>query len=390
MAPPAHAPRDAPQARSGPKRSGRVLIVLVTAVFVVAGCRSRQAARPVPPPVETREPAVTRIGVVNLDTVAQAHPRRAELDVLNNRINAVEAEIATAPLPPPPPVPDLRPALDAEAKRLRAEFEKELVTMHEERRRQLEAYAASLREQQAAKFEALRNQVNDEGKQAVEEKRVEIQKQLSAAELEIREEYRYPILNLRLRAEVAGLSSEQEARDVLRQIQALQQEREERLQAKSEELAKTFDEFQKAKEAELTARLKAAQETLTAEGQQQLAARERQLETEFKTIAARREQEFKERIETQRRALIRAAEQQLRGRQGTFLRDVSARTQQLRAELTALQEQRARLEDSILAEVKIEVATIAQQEKLDVVLARALTNVGAIDITAKVVQKFKR
>jgi Skp family chaperone for outer membrane proteins len=56
----------------------------------------------------------------------------------------------------------------------------------------------------------------------------------------------------------------------------------------------------------------------------------------------------------------------------------------------ALREKRQRLEDSILAEVKIEVATIAQTRRLDVVLTRYVSNVAGIDITADVVAKLKQ
>ena len=58
--------------------------------------------------------------------------------------------------------------------------------------------------------------------------------------------------------------------------------------------------------------------------------------------------------------------------------------------MVSLQEQRVRLEDGILAEVKIEIAAIAQDRKLDVVLTRFVTNVAGIDITSDVVQKLKR
>lgn len=367
----------------------RILVLVLAGALLAAGCRGRQAA-PAQSPAETRESSVTRVGVVDLNAVARAHPRWSELDTLSTKIRRVEVDVATTPLPPPPPAPDLRPALDAEAKRLRAEFEQELQAMRDVRRRQLESHAASLREEQQTKFATLRKQLEDEGRQALEAKRVELETSLRASELGIMEEYKYPLLNLRLRAEVAGLSSEQEGREVLAQIQALQQEREERLRVKNEEIGDVFEEFQKAKEAEINARLKAAQEVLTREAQEQLQARERQMESDLNAAAARRDRDFKTRLEARRRALIRAAERQLGGRQGTFLRDLASRTQQLRAQLAALQEQRARLEDSILAEVKIEVATIAQEERLDVVLTRLLGNVGGIDITAKVVEKLKR
>jgi len=328
--------------------------------------------------------------VVDIAAVARAHPRWAEIEALNKKIQQSEVEIAGAPQLPPPPAPDLRPALDAEALQLRAEFDKELAAMQEDLRRQLETFAASLREQQQARFVALQQQLNEEGKKAIEAQHAELDKQLKAAELAIMDEYKYPMLNLRLRAEVAGLSSEQEGREVVRQIQALQQEREERLRAKKEEITKTAEEFGKAKEDELNARLKAAQDTLLEEGKQQLTVREQQLQTQLKAALAQREKAFQERLEERRRELIRTAEEQLRGRQGVYLNDLSARTRQARAELLALQEQRARLEDSIMAEVKIEVATIAQQERLDVVLTRLISSLGGVDITQKVVQKFKR
>lgn len=377
---------------SGGWRRGLWAVVLA-GVLVTAGCRARQAAPSPPPPSPseaTTPPAVTRIGVVDLEAVAHAHPRWRELDALNQKIRQVESEAAVVPQPPPVPGADLRPALDAEAARLKAEFDKEVQAMREDVRRQLEAYAQTLRKEQEAKFQALRDQLDTDGRQAVEAKRGELDKQVKAAELQIMDEYKYPLLNLRLRAEVAGLSSEQEAREVLRQIQALQQERQERIRAKAEEAAKAFEEFQKAKEDEVNAKLKAAQEDLSKAGQEQITARQNEMEAQLKQTVAAREREYRERLDTRRQELIRAAESQLRNRQGTFLRDVSARSRQLQAELSSLQEQRVRLEDSILAEVKIEVATIAQQEKLDVVLTRLVSNVSGINITSKVVQKLKR
>jgi hypothetical protein len=372
------------------KPSLRILLVVLAIALLATGCRSRQGSPPPPSPAETREPAVSRIGVVDIVAVARAHPRWSEVEALNKKIQRAEVEIAGAPPLPPPPAPDLRPALDAEALQLRAEFDKELAAMREDLGRQLEAFAASLREQQKARLLALQKQLEEEGKRAIEARHAELDKQLRDAELAIMDEYRYPMLNLRLRAEVAGLSSEQEGREVVRQIQALQQEREERLRARKEETAKALEEFQKATEADLSARFKTAQDALSDEGTQQLTAREQQVQSELKTVAAQREKDFRERLDARRRELIRTAEQQLRGRQGTYLNDLSARARQARAELLALQEQRARLEDSILAEVKIEVATIAQQERLDVVLSRSISNPGGIDITQRVVQKFKR
>lgn len=373
----------------------RAVPILTAALLASAllGCRGRQPSV-VPPPqqptIGTIQPGLPRVGVVDLQAAARAHPRWKDLAGLNERIARVEIELATVPLPSPVPQTDIQRFLSDEATRMRESFEQELHTLREQRRRDLEAFAEDLRKQQAAKFEAIRKQAEAEAEAAVLAKRDELKAQLRAAEQEIMEEYRYPLLNLRLRAEVAGLRSEEEGRQVLRQLQALQQEREERIREKAEEIEAAFGEYQKVKEAEVNARLKAEQDALNVESEKLAETREREIETELKRAAADREREFQQRIEERRRKLVAAAEAQLRGQQAIFAREVDARFQQLRAELQALVEQRVRLEESILAEVKIEVATIAQAQQLDVVLTRAIARRDVVDLTADVIRKFTR
>lgn len=364
---------------------------LLLAALLLGGCRSRQAA-PVPPTQqpEATAPREVRVGVVDLEAVAKAHPRWKELDTLARREATVEADLALVPPPPPVPQTDVRQSLTDEAAKIRASFEAELSTLREQRRRDLEAYVEDVKKQQQAKLEETRARLETEAQAAITAKRDELKAQLHTAEQQIMDEYRYPLLNLRLRAEVAGLRSEEEGRQVLRQLQALQQEREERIRAKGEETERQFLEFQKAKEAEINERLKAEQEALNAESQRLLDAKEKEIQSELSREAAARERTFQQRLEERRKTLLLAAEQQLRGQQSTFLRDLDERARRLRAELAALREQRARLEDSILAEVKIEVATIAQAQSLDVVLTRAVLNRTAVDITKDVIRKLKR
>ena len=363
--------------------------VLVVLALVLAGCRGRQPAAPAPSPPPQVTPAAPRVGVVDLDTVARAHPRWAELESLAKQ--AAEVEIQLRQVPPPPTAlgGDVQQALDAQAKQLREAFQQEMDALREDARRRLEAYAQTLREENEAKFEAGRKQVEADAERQLKAKRDTLQVQLRGAEQEIREEYRYPLLNLRLRAEVAGLTSEEEARQVLRELQGLQQEREDRIRSKAGEIEQAFQEFRKTTEDEVNAKLKALHEELNSEGQQRLATRQQELEAELARAAQERDQAFQERMTQRRQQLLAAAEAQARQQQGTLVQDADARTQRLRAELLELQQQRVRLEDSILAEVKVEVAAIAQERKLDVVLTRYLANVSGIDITADVVKKLK-
>jgi hypothetical protein len=356
-----------------------------------AGCR-RQAAAPTstPPLVSVEPPRAVRVAVVDLDKAARAHPRWRELNAIIERIKRTEVELMVAPPQPPVPETDLRKALDEEAARLRSTFTKELDALREESRRQLDAYAADVSKELAAKVEAAKAKLVEETTKAIAAKRDELTRQLRASELEIMEEYRYPILNLRVRGEVAALSSEAEARAIARQITALQTERDDRIREKQEETQKAFLEFQKAAEADVNATLQATQTELQTQAQEQVKGKERELRDSLSALAAQREAEFNTRMEARRKALIASAEAQMRGQQGQFVRDVQARAARLQAEIRTLQEQRIRLEDSILAEVKIEVATIAQERQLDVVLTRHVANVSAVDLTPTVVRKLTR
>ncbi|HXF83128.1 MAG TPA: hypothetical protein VNN19_10290, partial [bacterium] len=144
--------------------------------------------------------------------------------------------------------------------------------------------------------------------------------------------------------------------------------------------------------AEVNARLNAEHAAATAEAQRLIEARRRALEAELAAEGARREQVFRQRLERRRKELLAAAEAAIAGRTAARGRDARTRAGQLQAELAALQEQRARLEDAILADVKIEVAAIAQARQVDVVLTRHIVSRGpaVVELTADVIRRLRR
>ena len=361
----------------------RAAFLVVFVVVLVGGCRGR--VRSTSAPV-----AETRVGVVDLQVVTRAHPRWQELDAVAQQLQDVQAQLALLPAAPAMPEADVQRALALEARQLQGELDKELAFLKQDSERRLEAFADGLRTEQAAKIDQVRQELEAEGDREILAKRDELRDQLHAAEQSIRDEYRYPLLNLRLRAEVAGLTSEEEAKQLQRQVQALQDEREQRIAAKADETQKAFVEFQKAKEDEINAKLKTAQGAVQAEAQRRLLVRQQELQEELRHTAAGLEETFRARLDRRRKELLAAAQGPVPGRQGAFAENLGERNRRLRAEMVSLQEQRVRLEDGILAEVKIEIAAIAQDRKLDVVLTRFVTNVAGIDITSDVVQKLKR
>lgn len=367
------------------------LTIAIAMVAVLAiGCRSRPSSQVSPSSAPSAVPSPARVGVVDVQAIAKAHPRWQELDGLNTRVAQAESALALVPPPPPPPQTDVSRALEEEALRLKASFEEEVSALREDRAAALDTYAADVKKSQEAKFTVERTQIEVEARKALDARREELRAQLRAAEARIMAEYRYPLLNLRLRAEVAGLRSEEEGRQVLRQLQALQQEREERIRAAGEEIEREYQEFQKAKETEVNTTMKERQDALTAEGQQMVEAKRRELEASLEREASSRQRQFSARLEQRRKELIAAAEAQLRGQQTAYIRELDQRTAQLRAQLLSLQEQRARLEEAILAEVKIEVATIALAQHVDVVLTRHLSSRGLVDLTNDVIRKIRR
>jgi Skp family chaperone for outer membrane proteins len=359
----------------------------------IAGCRPRAAAPP-PPPV-TPEVRQARIGIVDFEAVVRAHPRWAELQDITTAMQRVEIEMAAATTVPPPQPASVTPAglkktLDEEAAALKRNIEQQLAALRAESRRRLDALAAQLRAEQQRKFEATSKQMTDEAEAALDAKGEELQAKLRAGELAIMEEYSYPILNLRLRAEVAGLRSEDEARQILRQIQLLQSERESRVADLRETLREEFDAFKDTKEAEVNDRLKALQETLNKESQEQLAAKEAALAAELAKTAAERQAQFQRQMAERQRQLITTAESQLRSQQRAVVSGVGERLQRLQAQRVALLEQRQRLEETILADVRIEVAALAALQGIDTVLTRLVVNISGQDITTDVIQRLKQ
>jgi len=363
--------------------TARAWLLLALAAVLVGGCRGRVQSTSAPV-------AETRVGVVDLQVVTRAHPRWQQLDAVVKQLQDVQAQLAVLPPAPAMPEADVRRALDEEARRLQGELDKELAFLKQDGERRLQAFADELRSEHASKIEQIRRELEAQGDREIVARRDELRAQLRAAEQQIRDEYRYPLLNLRLRAEVAGLTSEEEAKQLQQQVQALQDEREQRLAAQASETQKAFTEFQKSKEDEVNTKLKAAQDVMQAEGQRRLQTRQQEVQAELRQAAVALDETFRARLERRRRELLAAAEGQPSGRQGTYVESLGERNRRLRAELVSLQEQRARLEDSIVAEVKIEVAAIAQDRKLDVVLTRLVANVAGIDITTDVIQKLKR
>jgi len=365
-------------------RTTAALVLL--AALAVSGCRSGRTAAPSPTPTA----AGVRIGVVDVDAVARAHPRWPELDALNRQAQEVEGELAAPPRVPPILQARFDAQMKAQARRLEGEFQAEMRALRARKQQDLDRYAAQVRAEQQARAVRIRAEIEAEVAQALETRVRALRADLRQYEAQVIEEYRFPIANLRLKADVVGVASEEELRALTTELERLFQERDAKVRARAEVLDVALQDFRKAKEAEANARLARLQREAEAEAKRLLAAREREIRTEADRTARMKEQEFRRRLNAFRRQLLGIGEGQLASAQRKYIEGLRQREKQLLAERQALQGQRARLEDSILADVKIEVAAIAAARGYDVVLTRYLSNLTGEDFTAEVLARMKR
>ncbi len=358
----------------------------------LAGCRPQATQAPAPTstpsPAGVVTPAGTRVGVVDLEAVVRAHRRWPELDDLLRKINALQLRMSN-PLPPPdsPPVTDIN--LQAEADRLQTSLRAELDALHAQVNRRLVALADDLRVEQEGKLADRQRELNAELQRVIEAKRNEFQQELEKFELATMAEYRIPLANLRIKGDVVGITNEEEAKRLNAEADRILKERDAKIRAKSEALEKGLGEFQKTRQAEAEDQFNTMARALEDDAKTRYAAKEQEANAEMQEAVRAREDTLRSAMEARKKMVEGGVQEQYRAAQERYVKQVKAEDTRLRAELQALLQQRARLEDSVVAEINIEVAAMAQAQKVDVVLTRVVVRVDAIDLTPSVIAKIK-
>ncbi|MGH2452609.1 MAG: hypothetical protein ACRDF5_02450 [bacterium] len=360
---------------------------LLLLALAAGGCGGRGSSGASAP---SATPDPTRIAVVDLDAVVRAHPRWPEVDAIAKKLLAVEAALAAPPAIPPILQAQVQARLKAQARRLGSDFQAEIAALKKRQEERMVLYAARAGAEAEAGLQKLRVEIDAELSRALRERISAARAELRQYELQVLDEYRFPIANLRLKADVVGVTSEEEQRQLIEELDRVLLERDAKVQARAEVLDATVADFQRAREAEATAKYERARAAARAETTRLVAAREREIQDETTRLGKAKEVEFRRRLAAFRRRLTGIGEGQVDAAERRFLEGLRQREQQLLAERQALTEQRLRLEDTILADVKIEVASIAAARGLDVVLTRLMANLTGEDLTKEVLARLKR
>jgi hypothetical protein len=298
--------------------------------------------------------------------------------------------LANPPQPPALPPQDLNPELQAEADRLSAAYRAELAALEEQAKRRVEAYAADIKAEAEAKLADRQRQANEELQRVFESKRDELQRELEKFEMATMAEYRIPLLNLRLKADVVGASNEEEAKRINEEGTRILQERDGKIRVKAQTLDKAMQDFQKAKTTEAETQFKTLVASVEEDANKRIIAREAETRAELQAAVKERDERLRSGVEQRRQILIGGSEEQVRAAQERYTRQLKAEGTRLQAELQALVGQRLRLEDAMMAEINIEIATLAQERKVDVVLARVVASATGVDLTQAVIARLTR
>jgi hypothetical protein len=379
------------------------------AAVALAGCGSTRLQGAAPPP-QPHAPAVQppRIVVVDFERATRAHPRWAEVDALDRRIQELVGQMSalTASAAVPPPTVDLTPELRAaaqhESAQLAPEFrrrmEAESTDVQAAARRELEAYAAKVRADQQTKFDARRLEIQAATRKAVEDKAAALRADSAQFQQQTLEQYRLPLLNLHLKLDAVSPSDKKESDRLAQQLQALTKERDDKIAAHDKADQDALAEFQKQQQQVYVDQLMAVQAELGKEGQQlvnqkatelsnrmhtQLSAKQAQLNAE---LTARMQTD----MHTRQQTLISNAQAQLAQVQSQSRQAFQVRVASLRAQISEAQAERARLLAAIMADLRVEAAALAQQRGWDLVLTRAVGFSDAPDVTADLIARIHK
>jgi len=364
-------------------------------------------AHPQPPVVAER---TVRAVVVDLDRATHAHPRWTEVDALDKRIQGLIGQLsavtASASVAAPPPSVDLTPELRAaalqETTQLLPEFRRrmdaEAADAQSAAARELAAYAAKIRADQQAQFDAKRIEFQAATQKAIDDKAATLRADSAQFQQETLEQYRLPLLNLRLKLDAVSQSDKKESDRVAQQLQALTRERDDKIAAHDKANQDALAAFQKQQQEAYVGQLQALQADLGKQGQQLVDQKAAELNERMHTQLSAKQTELNAQLNAKMRtdlqarqqSLVSNAQAQMAAAQSQSRQTLQVRVASLRAQISEAQAQRARLLAAIMADLRVDVAELAQQRGWDLVLTRTVAFPDAPDVTAELIARIRK
>ena len=380
---------------------------------ILAGCAGRSpVARPqAPPPAPAPEvPPVARtprIVVVDMLRVARAHPRWPEIQALDRQISELQAKLTLSagmritPVRLDVPKVDLTPEMKAAVERMRPEFQQQLDAARQSGRAELDAYAAEVRANVQQQIDAKRTELQAGLAKAVQDKQQELTRDNQQFQQQTLEEYRLPLLNLRLKMDNVQESAKGQNEQLNAQIQALSKERDDKIAAHEKANQQALQDFQRDQIQKSNDELRALQEQLGQEGQKLIADRAAQITDRIRAQLEAKQAEFSGRLKGQEETLVASAREtqarqiaeakaQAEKQIQTHIQSETSKMRTLQEQIQTAQRQRGHVFSLIVADLRIEAAGLAQEKGWDVVLTQAVSAPGVTDVTDQLIARVKR
>ena len=385
------------------------LALAAAAAVVLAGCGGVRLPWGRPgPPLSVPAARAPRIVIVDLDRATRAHPRWAEVDALDRRIQDLVGQLsavtasAHVAAPSVDLTPELRAAAQQESAQLTPEFRRrmdaEVSGAQAAARRELDAYAAKIRADQQREFESKRIEIQASVQKTVQDKATALQQDSAQFQQQTLEQYRLPLLNLRLKLDAVSTSDKKESDRVAQQLQTLIKERDDKIAAHDKANQEALAAFQKQQQEAFTQQLQALQQDLNKRGQELLDKKAAEitarLHTDLSAKQAQLSAELTARMQadmhTRQQAIISNARAQMAAAQSQSRETLQVRIASLRAQISEAQAARTRLMAAVMADLRVESAALAQQKGWDLVLTRAVDAPDAPDVTADLIARIKK
>ena len=342
----------------GKKSHSKVVFCILLAITfsILTGCGGQQK-------VVTSSPIEEKIGVVDLEQAAKAHPQWKQIEAINAKIavlkqqyqQLVQSDASQDQLSKLNEEQMLSQQLQVAEKQKEWTREQEILWQGLDRKMQIK------KQELEKSFQAELAKVQQEKTKELEDYR----KQLNVL-------YGAQIVNLQLKLQFSNLS-EEERKQKKGELDKLAQEQQEKLAAKQEEMEEEMDTQLQAVKSAMGQELKAYQV-------QEETKIKKELDAKYKVWQAKNQQEMINQEEQWKKGL-ESQQKQFTQR----LKEV----ERLEGQVKELNQEKAKIQEKIRTDLKNISAEIAQKEKLKAVVVNYRVNGLAVDITAQVVQKAK-
>lgn len=324
-----------------------LLLSLILMLFL-AGC-GQQAKTTASSPQEKK------IGVLDLQQAVKAHPKWSQLEQLNAQIGILEKQ-GQALSSQPSGNEQQRQQLDDQKMQLQAQ--------NQEWQREQEKLSQAL----AGKMKLKQADLEANFQREAEKIQAEKGQELAAYKKQLQALYGPSLVNLQLKLQFSSLSAEEREKKK-KELDALNDEQAQKLQAKEAEVAKQLEQEIKGLKGQLSQELNSYQKQEEDKLKKQLAATYQEMQSKQESADAA----WQENIDIQK--------QQKETEQKNI--------QTLQEKIVALTKEKSLLESEIKKDLQSIAAEVAQTQQLKAVVVNYRSNALAVDITLDVIARLK-